>query len=62
MPQYKREPVLEVEGVGKVLPSLMEVQVAIIKEHVHLPLGQALLNVQTKLEFSMTSDGLGHYS
>ena len=30
IPQYKREPVLEVEGVGEVLPSLAEVQVTAI--------------------------------
>ena len=65
MPQYKREPILEVEGMGGVLPSPMEVQVATIgdvREHVHLPLGQALLVVQVKLEFPKTSDGLGNHS
>ena len=62
MPQYKREPVLEVEGMGEVFPSPMEVQVATIREHIHLPPEQALLIVQTKLKFPTTSDGLGHYS
>ena len=62
IPQYKREPVLEVKGVGKVLPSLEEVQVTVIGEHLHLPPGQALLIVQRKLEFPVTSDGLGHCS
>ena len=60
--QYKREPILEVEGVGEVLSSPVEVQVATIGEHLHLPPDQALLVVQTKLEFLVTSDGLGHCS
>jgi hypothetical protein len=34
---------LEVEGVGEVLLSLAEVQVTTIGEHLHLPLGEALL-------------------
>ena len=62
MPQYKREPVLEVEGAGEVLPSPVQVQVTAIGEHLHLPLGQALLVVQTMLEFSVTSDSPGHCS
>ena len=53
---------MEVEGVGKVLPYLAEVQMIAIEEHLHLPLGQAQLIVQTKLEFSLTSDGLDHCS
>ena len=57
--QYKREPILEVEGAGEVLSSPVEVQVIVVGEHLPLPLGQALLIVQTKLEFSTTSDGLG---
>jgi hypothetical protein len=36
---------LEVKGMGKVLPSMVEVQVAAIKEHLHLPLGKAFLIV-----------------
>ena len=62
IPQYKREPILEVEGMGKVLPSPVEVQVTTIGEHLHFPPGQALLVVQTKLKFPATSDGPGHYS
>jgi len=62
IPQYKREPVLVVEGVGEVLPSPVDVQVTTIGEHFHLPLGQALLIIQTKLEFPTTSGGLGHCS
>jgi hypothetical protein len=34
---------LEVEGTGEVLPSLAEVQVTTVEEHLHLPLGQAML-------------------
>jgi hypothetical protein len=44
--QYKRVPIVEVEGAGEVTPSPMEVQVATVDdvgEHLHLPLGQALL-------------------
>jgi hypothetical protein len=51
---------VEVEGAGKVTPSPVEVQVASIdniKEHLHLPSSQALLVVQTKLEFLETSNG-----
>ena len=43
----------------------MEAQVATIgdiREHLHLPPGQALLGVQTKLEFLETFDGPGNYS
>jgi hypothetical protein len=58
--QYKRELVLEVEGTSEVLPSLAEVQVTAIGEHLNLPPSQALLVVQTKLEFLVTSDSLGH--
>jgi len=39
---------LEIEGMGEVLPSLVEVEVAAIGdigEHHHLPLSQALLIV-----------------
>ena len=46
--------------MDKVFPSLMEVQVATIRENLHLPPGQALLIVQTKLKFSATFDGQGH--
>jgi len=46
--------------VGEVLPSLAEVQVTAIKEHLHLPPSQALLVVETMLEFSATSDGPSH--
>ena len=56
---------MEVEGTGELLRSLVEVQVATIGgigEHLHLPPDQALLIVQTKLEFLETSDGLGHRS
>ena len=42
--------------------SPVEVQVATIGEHLHLPPGQALLVVQTKVEFLETSDGLGNHS
>ena len=45
IPQYKREPILEVEGAREVLPSPAEVQVTTVGEHIHLPLGQALLIV-----------------
>ena len=48
--------------MGEVLPSLAEVQVTVVEEHLHLPPGQALLVVYTKLEFPMTSDGPGHCS
>ena len=53
---------MKVKGVGKVLPSPMEVQVAPVGEHLHLPPGQVLLIVQTKLEFLVTSDGPGYCS
>lgn len=45
IPQYKREPILEVKGAGKVLPSSVEVQVVAFWEHLHLSPGQALLVV-----------------
>jgi hypothetical protein len=45
IPQYKREPVFEVKGMSEVLPSLVEVQVTAIEEHLHLPSSQALLIV-----------------
>ena len=51
---------MEVEGAGKVTASPAEVQVAAVgdvEEHLHLQPGQSLLIVQTKLEFSKTSDG-----
>ena len=48
--------------MGEMLPSLAEVQMIAIEEHLHLPLGQALLVVQTMLEFSVTSDSPGHCS
>ena len=51
--------------MGKVLLARLEVQVAVvgvIREHLYLPPGQALLIIQTKLEFPATSDGPGHYS
>ena len=51
---------MEVEGAGEVTPSPAEVQVAAVGdvgEHLHLPPGQALLIVQTKLKFLETSDG-----
>jgi hypothetical protein len=32
-----------------------------IEEHLYFPPGQALLVVQTKLEFLATSNGSGHY-
>jgi hypothetical protein len=42
IPQYKRVPIMEVEGAGKVTPSPVEVQVATIGdigEHLLLPPG-----------------------
>jgi hypothetical protein len=45
IPQYKREPILEVKGIGEVLPSSVEVQVTAIREHLHLPSSQALFIV-----------------
>ena len=60
-----RVPIAEVKGASKVTPSPAEVQVATIGdvgEHFHLPPGQALLIVQTKLEFPETSDGPGNHS
>jgi hypothetical protein len=45
--------------VGEVTPSPAEVHVAAIgdvREHLHLPPSQALLVVQTKLEFPKTFD------
>jgi hypothetical protein len=45
IPQYKREPILEVEGMGEMLPSSVEVQAITVGEHLHLPPGQALLVV-----------------
>ena len=53
---------MEVEGVGEVLPSSVELHVTAIEEHLCLPLGQALLIVQTKLKFLVTFDGPSHYS
>ena len=53
---------MEVEGADEVLPSLVEVQVIAIEECLHLPSGQALLIVQTKLEFLATFDCPGHCS
>ena len=35
IPQYKREPILEVEGAGQVLPSPAEVQVTAVREHLY---------------------------
>ena len=32
IPQYKREPILEVEGMGEVLPSLVEIEVTAVGE------------------------------
>ena len=56
---------MEVKSAGEVTPSLVEVQVAVVGdvgEHLHLPPNQALLIVQTKLEFLETSDSLGNRS